>query len=261
MGMQLIAGKNISPALIHDSITPMIINETMMRSFGWQKENAVGQQIRPFQGGIAVVTGVVKNFNFRPLSEPVRNQVFITSKDKGFVNFYVRIGAGNPSPILAAIQHAWNNVMPGVPMKYSFLDEDINSYYKSEQTWSRIVGWASAISIVLACLGLLGLSSLAAVNRTKEIGIRKVLGASVPGIVTLMSKDFLKLILIAFFIASPIAWYLMHAWLQDYAVRIDISWVVFLLAGASVVVIAIISISFHAIRAALTNPSRSLRTE
>lgn len=260
MGMQLIAGENLSPSLIHDSIQPIIINETMMRAFGWQKENAVGQRIRPFQG-VGLVIGVVKNFNFRPLGEPVRNQVFTTSKNKGFINFYVRINAGNPAPLLAAIQRAWNNVMPGIPMKYSFLDEDINNYYKSEQTWSRIVGWAGGISIVLACLGLLGLSSLAAVNRTKEIGIRKVLGASVPGIVTLMSKDFLKLILIAFLIASPLAWYLMNAWLQDYAVRINISWMVFLLAGASVVVIAIIAISFHAIRAALTNPSRSLRTE
>jgi len=261
LGMQLIAGKNISPALIHDSIRPIIINETMMNAFGWQKENAVGQQIKPFQGNIAVVTGVVKNFNFRPLSEPVRNQVFLTSKDKGFINFYVRISAGNPSTVLAAIQRAWNDVTPGVPMKYSFLDEDINNYYKSEQTWSGIVGWAGSISIILACLGLLGLSSLAAVNRTKEIGIRKVLGASVPGIVTLMSKDFLKLILLAFLIASPVAWFLMNAWLRGYAVRININWAVFLLAGASVVVMAVIAISFHAIRAALANPSKSLRTE
>jgi len=260
MGMQLIAGQNLSPALKHDSIQPIIINETMMRAFGWQKENAVGQRIRPFQG-VGVVVGVVKNFNFRPLTEPVRNQVFTTSNDKGFANFYVRINAGNPSSVLAAIQRAWNNVMPGIPLKYSFLNEDINDYYKSEQTWSRIVGWAGSISIILACLGLLGLSSLAAINRTKEIGIRKVLGASVPGIVTLMSKDFLKLILIAFFIASPIAWYLMNAWLQDYTVRININWMIFLLAGASVVVIAIVAISFHAIKAALANPSRSLRTE
>lgn len=260
MGMQLIAGQNLSPALKHDSIQPLIINETMMRAFGWQKENAVGQRIRPFQG-VGLVVGVVKNFNFRPLGEPVRNQVFTTSKDKGFVNFYVCINAGNPAPVLAVIQRAWNKVMPGIPMKYSFLDEDVNNFYRSEKTWTRIVGWAGSISILLACLGLLGLSSLAAVNRTKEIGIRKVLGASVQGIVTLMSKDFLKLILIAFLIASPIAWYLMNAWLRDYAVRINISWVVFLLAGASVVVIAIVAISFHAIKAALTNPSRSLRTE
>jgi putative ABC transport system permease protein len=205
--------------------------------------------------------GVVKNFNFRPLSEPVRNQVFLTSKDKGFSNFYVRINAGNPSAAMTVIQHAWNNVMPGIPMKYSFLDEDINNYYKSEQTWSRIVGWAGGISILLACLGLLGLSSLAAVNRTKEIGIRKVLGASVPGIATLISKDFLKLILVAFIIASPLTWYLMNTWLQDYAVRIDISWMVFLLAGISVIVIGVIAISFYAIRAALANPSISLRTD
>jgi putative ABC transport system permease protein len=261
LGMQLIAGKNLQPALINDSTKPVVINETMMKAFGWNTQNAIGQQIKNFQGRTAIVTGVVKNFNYRPLSEGVKNQVFETSTDKGYIHFYVRINAGNPAPALAVMQKAWNSAAPGIPMKYSFLDEDVNNYYRAERRWSSIVGWAGGISIFLACLGLLGLVALAVVNRTKEIGVRKVLGATVPNIITLLSKDFLKLIIISFLIASPVAWYLMNKWLQDYANRINISWTVFLFTGAFAVAIALITISFHAIKAAIANPVKSLRTE
>ncbi|MDP4132004.1 MAG: ABC transporter permease, partial [Bacteroidota bacterium] len=234
---------------------------TMMHAFGWNAQNAVGQQIKTFQGSTAVITGVVKNFNYRPLSEGIRNQAFETSTDKGYQYFYVRIRPGNPSQAIAAMQHAWNTAMPGIPLKYSFVDEDVNNYYNAEQKWSGIVGWAGGISIFLACLGLLGLAALAAVNRTKEIGVRKVLGASVQDIITLLSKDFVKLILISFLIASPLAWYVMNKWLQDYANRIDIHWAIFLFAGAFVFIIALATISFQAIRAAVANPVKSLRTE
>ena len=146
-------------------------------------------------------------------------------------------------------------------MKYSFLDEDVNNYYQAEQKWSSMVAWAGGISIFLACLGLLGLAGLAAVNRTKEIGVRKVLGASVRNIIVLLSKDFLQLIVISFLIASPVAWYFMNKWLQDYANRINISWTVFLFAGVFAIAIALITISFQAIKAAVANPVESLRTE
>jgi putative ABC transport system permease protein len=261
LGMQLLAGKNLEPALINDSTKPIVINETMMHAFGWTAQNVVGQQIKNFQGRTAIVTGVVKNFNYRPLSEGVKNQVFETTTDKGYNHFYVRINAGNPSQALAVMQKAWDNATGGISMKYSFLDEDVNNYYQAEQRWSSIVGWAGGISIFLACLGLLGLTALAAVNRTKEIGVRKVLGATVPNIITLLSKDFLKLIGISFLIASPVAWYLMNRWLQDYANRISISWTVFLFAGAFAIAIALITISYQAIKAAMANPVKSLRTE
>ena len=162
---------------------------------------------------------------------------------------------------LRDMQKAWKSIAPGIPMKYSFLDEDINNYYQAEQKWSNIVGWAGGLSIFLACLGLLGLAAMAAINRTKEIGVRKVLGASVPTIIVLLSKDFLKLIVISFVIASPISWYFMNRWLQAYANRINISWTVFLLAGVFAVAIAFITISFHAMKAAISNPVNSLRTE
>ncbi|HXL54990.1 MAG TPA: ABC transporter permease, partial [Chitinophagaceae bacterium] len=261
LGMKLIAGNNFYATEVNDSIKPIIINETMMRSFGWTEQNAVGKQIKNFQGRTAVVTGVVKNFSYQPLSETVKNQAFITSKDKGYVNFYVRLKPGNPAPALAVMQKEWNDLLPGIPMKYSFLDEDVNNYYKGEERWSSIVGWASGISIFLACLGLLGLAALAAINRAKEIGVRKVLGATVPNLIILLSKDFLKLILLAFVIASPLAWYFMNNWLQGYATHININSWIFVLAGFSAILIALFTISFQAIKVAIANPVKSLRTE
>jgi len=261
LGMRLIAGRNFEPMAANDTIKRVIINETMMKAFGWTLQNAVGQEIKKFQGTTAHVIGVVKNFNYRPLSEGVTNQLFETTADKGYIHFYVRIKAGDPAPALAVMQKAWNSVMPGVPMKYSFLDEDVNNYYNSEQRWSSIVGWAGGISIFLACLGLLGLAALAAINSIKEIGIRKVLGASVLSITNLLLKDFLKLIFVSFLVASPIAWYFMSKWLQDYAYRINISWTVFLFAGLFAIVVAVLTIGFQAIKAALMNPVKSLRSE
>jgi len=169
--------------------------------------------------------------------------------------------AGSPSSALASIQKAWGSTVPGIPLKYSFLDEDVNNFYKTEQKWSSIIAWAGGISIFLACLGLLGLAALAAVNRTKEIGVRKVLGASITGIVMLLSRDFLRLVFISFVIATPVAWYLMNRWLQDYVNRIDISWAVFVSAGVFVIIISMFTIGFQAIKAAIANPVNSLRTE
>ncbi len=146
-------------------------------------------------------------------------------------------------------------------MKYSFLDEDLDRFYQSEMRWSNIVGWAAGISIFLACLGLLGFSALTAVNRTKEIGIRKVLGASVSAIIGLLSGDFLKLVLVAFAIATPLAWYFMNLWLYDYAYRINISWWVFAITGTGIIIVALLAVSFQAIKAAIANPANSLRSE
>ncbi len=162
---------------------------------------------------------------------------------------------------LSALTATWKSIVPELPFKYSFLDDNLNQFYKSEVRWSNIVGWAGGISIFLACLGLLGLASLAAVNRIKEIGIRKVLGASVTSIVTLLSKDFLKLVLLAFIIATPIAWYFMNKWLQDFAYRINISAWLFVIAGIVALGIALITVSLQAIKAALSNPVKSLRSE
>jgi putative ABC transport system permease protein len=261
LGMKLIAGNNFTGTQMNDTVKSIIINETMMKALGWNEQNAIGKTIKNFQGRNAVITGVVKDFSYQPLSEEIKNQAFITSKDKGYVNFYVRIKAGNQLRTIADMQKQWNNLLPGIPMKYSFLDEDINNYYQSEKTWSKIVGWASIISIFLGCLGLLGLTTIAAINRTKEIGIRKVLGSSSKGIAILLSKDILKPVIISMLIAFPVAWLTMNKWLQGFAFRINISWWVFAVAGTAAMLIAIITVSFQSIKAAIANPVKSLRTE
>jgi putative ABC transport system permease protein len=261
LGIKLIAGSNFTGAQMDDTVKSIIINETMMKALGWNEQNAIGKTIKNFQGRDALVTGVVKNFSYQPLSDEIKNQAFITSKDKGYINFYVRIKAGNQLLAIVNMQKEWNNLLPGVPMKYSFLDEDINNYYQSEKTWSKIVGWASIISIFLGCLGLLGLTTIAAINRTKEIGIRKVLGSSSKNIAILLSKDILKPVIVAVFIAFPVAWWAMNKWLQGFAFRINMSWRVFFVAGTAAILIAIITVSFQSIKAAIANPVKSLRTE
>jgi putative ABC transport system permease protein len=261
MGMKLIAGNNFTEAQMNDTVKSIVINETMMKALGWNSQDAIGKTIKNFQGRNAVVTGIVKNFSYQPLSEEIQNQAFITSKDNGYVNFYVRIKAGNQLQAITDMQKQWNNLLPGIPMKYSFLDEDINNYYQSEKTWSKIVGWASVISIFLGCLGLLGLTSLAAINRTKEIGIRKVLGSSSKGIALLLSRDILKPVIMSLLIAFPVAWLTMNKWLQGFAYRINVSWWVFAAAGLSALLIALTTVSFQAIKAAIANPVKSLRTE
>jgi putative ABC transport system permease protein len=260
LGIQIIAGRNFESTTANDTIKRVIINETMMQAFGWTAQDVIGQGIKGFQGTTAQVIGVVKNFSYRPLSEAIKNQLFITSADKGYTHFYVRINSGN-AQALSVIQSAWNNVAPDVPMKYSFLDEDISNYYRSEKRWSGIVGWAGGISIFLACLGLLGLASLAAINRIKEVGIRKVLGASVMNIASLLLSDFLKLVLISFVIATPLAWYFMNKWLQDYVNHVQISWTIFFFAGSFAISIAVLTISFQVLKAAMENPVNSLRSE
>ena len=262
MGMQIIEGRNFDPRIASDTVTAVIVNEEMVKDFGWTNASAVGQQLTGYaENKTPVVIGVVKNFNFRPLSEKVAPQLFQQFADYTPYKFFVHIKPGNPAPAIAAMQKAWSRVEPVLPFKYNFLDESLDNFYKSEQRWSNIVGWAGGISIFLACLGLLGLTALAAVNRTKEIGIRKVLGASVTSIVGLLSKDFVKLIIIALMIAAPVAWYLMHKWLQDFAYRIDIGWIVFAVPGFFAMAIAFITIFFQALKAGLANPVKSLRTE
>jgi putative ABC transport system permease protein len=262
MGMSMLAGRNFNPAIADDTVLSVIINETMMNDFGWTLDNAVGQPITGYmESKTPVVIGVVKNFHYRPFKEKVEPQLFHQFADYAPTKIFVRIKPGSPAPALAAMQKAWTAIVPDLPMNYTFLDESIDNFYKVEQRWTRIIGWAGGISIFLACLGLFGLAALAAVNRTKEIGIRKVLGASLQGIVGLLSKDFLKLVIIALVIAAPVAWYFMHQWLQDFAYRINIGWWVFIVAGSLAVIIAFITIGFQAVKAGMANPVKALRSE
>jgi putative ABC transport system permease protein len=262
MGMKIIAGRNFDPKFTEDTVTSVIVNEAMVRDMGWTIENAVGQQIKGYmETKTPVVIGVVKNFNYRPFKEEVKPQMFHQFADYAPYKFFVKLKPGNPAPALGAMQKAWSSVVVDLPFKYSFLDENLDNFYKAERKWSSIIGWAGAISVFLACLGLFGLAALAAINRTKEIGIRKVLGASLAGIVTLLSKDFIKLIVVALIIAAPLAWYFMNKWLQDFAYRISIGWWVFIVAGSLAIIIAFVTIGFQAVRAGVANPVKSLRSE
>ena len=262
MGMKLLAGRNFDPKITDDTVTSVIVNEAMVRDMGWTMENAVGQQIKGYmETKTPVVIGVVQNFNYRPFKEEVKPQMFHQYSDYAPYKFFVRIKPGNPAPALGAMESAWKAVVIDLPFKYAFLDESLDNFYRSERKWSSIIGWAGGISVFLACLGLFGLASLAAINRTKEIGIRKVLGASLPGIVRLLSKDFLRLVVVALVIAAPFAWYFMNRWLQDFAYRISIGWWVFIVAGSLAVIIAFLTIGFQAVKAGVANPVKSLRTE
>jgi putative ABC transport system permease protein len=262
LGMQLVAGRNFNAVIADDTATSVIINEAMMYEFGWTLNNVIGQQIKGYTNTkTPVVIGVVKNFNFQPLTEKIQPQLFHQFAGHRAQKFFIRIKPGDPSHMIAAMQKTWNSLVSDVPFKYSFLDDDLDNFYKSEKRWSSIVGWAGAISILLACLGLFGLVALAAANRIKEIGIRKVMGASVGSIVTLLSKDFLRLIVLALFIASPVAWYFMNKWLQSFVYRINMGWEVFVLVGIFAITVALITISYQAIKAAIANPVKSLRTE
>jgi len=265
MGMQLIAGRNFDAGIASDTVHSIIVNEALVQNdMGMTPQQALGQQLKAGKGKNTVtntIIGVIKNFNFEPLNREVRSQLFNMPADFNPTKFFVRIKPGDPSAALSSLQSGWKTLVAGFPFKYSFLDEDLDRFYKSEEKWSSIVGWAGGISIFLACLGLFGLAALAAINRTKEIGIRKVLGASIYSITRLLSKDFLKLIIVALLIASPIAWYFMHKWLQDYAYRIDIGWWVFILTGSIALLIALVTIGYQAIKAAIANPVKSLRTE
>ncbi len=262
MGMKIIAGRNFNPIIASDTLTSVIVNEAMVKDFGWTIDKAVGQQIKGYmETKTPVVIGVVKNFHFRPFEEEVKPQMFHQFADYAPTKIFVRIKPGNPSPALAAMTKTWSSIMPDLPFKYSFLDESIDNFYKAERRWSSIIGWAGGISVFLACLGLFGLAALAAVNRTKEIGIRKVLGASLPAIVKLLSRDFMKLVVVALIIAAPLAWYFMNKWLQDFAYRISIGWWIFIMAGALALIIAFITIAFQAVKAGIANPVGALRSE
>ncbi len=266
LGLRLLAGRNFDPTIASDTSNAIIANETFVKNeLGMTPAQAIGVQIKQKEDGnnrSITIIGVTNDFNFEPLTGPVRPQVFnMTGATFEPHQFFVRLRPGDPAPALQFLQKTWSSLVPDLDFHYSFLDEDLDRYYKSEEKWVKIVGWAGGISIMLACLGLFGLAALATINRTKEIGIRKVLGAPVSAIVQLLSKDFLQLVIIALLIASPIAWYFMHKWLQDYVYRIDIDWWIFALTGIVALLIALLTVGIHAFKAAMSNPVKSLRTE
>jgi putative ABC transport system permease protein len=243
----------------------IIVNEAVIKKLGWK--NALGRKI-PFGNTEQEIAGVVKDFHFMNLNAEISTLALTPVRDTsgdlmqmgGYLSVRLAAGADLPKTLtdFARIYKTYDLVQP---FEYFFLDEVFNNLYKAEDRLAGLFKTFTGLAIFIACLGLLGLVTFMAERRTKEIGIRKVFGASVSQIVTLLSKDFLKLVLIALFIATPIAWYAMNKWLQDFAYRIDISWWIFALAGVLALLIALLTVSFQAIKAALANPVKSLRTE
>ena len=267
-GLKIIAGRNFkSPA--SDAVIEFIVNETCARQLGFTNPNdAIGQIVTtefsgktPFQ-----IVGVVADFHAKPLQEAIRPIFILQSSNSPQLSIKLSTAGGGDQPgnfhaTIAAIEKIWKDVYPGERFEYRFFKESIARFYAKERQTAQIMNLAMAIAIFVSCMGLFGLISYTAEQRTREIGIRKVLGASVSGIVLLLSKDFLKLVVIAILIASPIAWYCMHHWLQNFAYRIHISGWVFAVAAILSLLIAILTIGFRAIKAAVANPVKSLRTE
>ncbi len=264
LGFQLLSGRAFSKEFTGDS-AGIILNETAVKQLGYTVANAVGRKIQydvnNFKGALQIV-GVVKDFNFESLHNQIQPCGFTTSV---FANRYgyviVSLNTNNYAGSLKKIKDTWATLNPSTPFEYSFLDQDFQRNYEKEQRTSGIVAYFTAIAILIACMGLFGLSAFAAEQRIKEIGIRKVLGASVSQVTMLLSKDFIKLVSIAVLVASPLAWWTMNKWLQNFAYQVNISWWIFFAAGTTALLIALITISFQAIRAAVANPVKSLRTE
>ncbi len=264
MGFELAAGRMFSKDFPGDTANRIVVNEATLRKFAIPLDEAVGQVLKfDFQGSTASfeVVGVLKDFHYEDLHKPIEPYAFVLNLNPWFNYLVAHVSAADVSSALPFMAKTWKNLIPNEPFEYSFLNEDFQRNYQSDARTSRIVNTFTIISILISCLGLFGLAAFAAQQRTKEIGVRKVLGASVASIVALLSKDFLKLVLIAIVIASPIAWYAMNEWLAGFAYKIEISWWVFALAGGLAVGIALLTVSFQSVKAALMNPVKSLRSE
>ena len=263
LGIELKAGRDFSPEFPRDSLEGIILNQTAVNELGLT-EPVVGQQIIWAQTEdttyFAYVVGVVQDFNFASLHSEIKPFGFVLTPSDGTM-LAVKIKAENLPETLNQMELAWNGIVPDRPFDFYFLDESIDELYRFEANFREVFSWFTGLGIFIACLGLLGLATFMAERRVKEIGIRKVLGATTIGLVGLLSRDFLKLVLIALLIAAPVAYYFMDQWLQDFAYRVEIQWWLFALAGAAALLIAFFTVGFQSVRAALADPVESLRSE
>ncbi len=260
--MQVLQGRNFSKEF-SDSAS-VILNESAAKMIGWKEP--IGKWLAyPGNDQRFKVVAVVKDFNVASLRELVEPFALFHSSSKtydlGTSYISIRFRPGNFNVYLNGLENKWKSFAPNMPFDYNFLDSEFDALYRSEQRMGKVFGIFTSLSIFVACLGLFGLSVFSAERRKKEIGLRKVLGASVPGVITLLSKDFLKPVLVSALIAFPAAWFSMNKWLEDFAYRVPIGWSVFFIAGSVALVIALLTISFQAIKAARANPVKSLRFE
>lgn len=258
-GLHLVAGRNL---VASDTIQEYLVNEALLRKINIRDpQQLIGKLLQYHLSPVPLpIVGVVKDFHLRSLHEEIKPCI-IASHSSLFKQAGIRVSGKNPAQTLQHIRQVWEKLFPDEVFEYQYLDEQLATFYETENLIFRLVNTFAAIAILICGLGLYGLISFAVVQRTKEIGVRKVLGASVLHIVALLSNHFLKLVLMAIVLASPIAWWAMKQWLQDFAYKIDIQWWVFVLAGLLAVGLALITVSYQSIRAALMNPVKSLRSE
>jgi len=258
--VKIVAGRAFSRQFSSDTTKAMILNESAVRLFGYPSpQEAIGRKFDQW-GRQGMIIGVVKDFHFQALQQQIKPLTMRIEPD-GCDQISVKVSSAGLPATIAAIENKWKLAIPYRPFSYYFADEYYDRQYRSEDRFGRLFVYFAILTIFISCLGLLGLASYSTLQRTKEIGIRKVLGASVAGIINLLSKEFLKLVVIAFLISTPIAWFLMYHWLKDFAYRVDISWWIFALSGLMALLIALFTISIQAIRAALSNPIIALRSE
>lgn len=261
-GIHIINGRDFR---LNDS-GKVLVNETLLKKLGVTPENAPGTrlytQYEPDPATFVEIAGVMKDFNYNSLHGEVKPFMLrYWPGNRNISTVIVNTSSENYQALLGKMETIWNKNFNGVPFDYAFLDNEVQKQYQTEITLSRIINSFTLMAILISCLGLFGLAAFSAEQRSKEIGIRKVLGASVTGVVQLLSKDFLKLVGVAIIIAVPVAWWAMNKWLQAFAFRVDISWWMFALAGLMAILIAVFAVSFQAIKAAIANPVKSLKNE
>lgn len=258
-GLEIVAGRAFSEEILTDKRFAYIVNEALVKDLGWK--DPLGKQFGvSWEDTLGTVIGVVKDFNFNSLHHKIE-PLYISSQDWGYDEMSIKISPQNYTAALSHLKTIWNEHVPDRPFQYIFLDEHFAMLYLADKQVSQIVGVIAGLAVFTACLGLFGLAAITTEQRTKEIGIRKVLGASLLNLITLLAKNFARLVLLAFFLAAPVAYFIMQGWLQNFVYRVVIGWWVFLAAGGAALVIALATISTHALKAALANPVKTLRYE
>ncbi|WP_158266912.1 ABC transporter permease [Chitinophaga niastensis] len=266
MGITLASGEDLTGADIQDVLKEddkrvyhFYLNETAVKHLGWTAETAIGKRLS-MNGRTGPVKGVMKDFHFASMKSKIEPIIVFPEYD-WFGEILIKTSGNNEQPVIAGVEKIWKDYLPGVPFEYHFLNEEFDGLYKAEYRTSAILSTFSTVIILVSCLGLLGLATFTAQQRTKEIGIRKIMGASVSSVVALLSKDFMKLVILSLCIASPLAWYAMHYWLEGFAYHAVLSIWIFLAAGAIAIFIALLTVSLQSVKAALMNPIKSLRSE
>jgi putative ABC transport system permease protein len=255
--IKLLAGRDFQRDVKSDDTTAYLINETAMKDFGWTPEQALGKKVRGRYEG--KVIGVMKDFNYRSLHTKVEPLMIAMTRNVGRIS--MRLDGKDLPATISRVQKKWNELIPYLPFDYSFIDVEFDRQYKADQQLGKVAGVFTGLAMFIGCLGLLGLTAFVVERRTKEIGIRKVLGASVPSVVMLITREFIWLIMIALLVATPLTWYLISRWEQNFTLQAVINPLRFAMAGLAVFLVAWLTISILSLRAASANPTKALRME